>query len=167
MLKTSTAAIALAFVLAHSGGLSAKGATTRITIRGGGLQTPLAITDPRVLERFQIWAGPGVFVNQIEQTEGFVIDWKSGPIANPPDGLQHYEAVFYVTEPNQPNATPAYVVTYAYDPSSRLGFVYLPGKGDSMYALNSRTMFHGHGYEGHWFHATPAWDAAVLALIAT
>jgi hypothetical protein len=165
MWRTS-AALALTFVLVHSAGLSAKGATTRITLTGAAPRATVTITKPDVLSGFQIWAGPGVSVDDVEQTEGFIIDWKSGPIANPPGGLQRYEAAFYVSEPDQANATPAYIVTYAYDAASHRGYVYLPGKGDAAYALNSRAMFHGHGYEGHWFRATQAWDAAVSPLIA-
>ena len=37
---------------------------------------------------------------------------------------------------------------------------------DVWYPLNSRAMFHGHGFEGNWFHATPAWEDAVRPLLA-
>ncbi len=40
--------------------LSAKGITTRITLKGPGLTTPIEVKDPELLENFSVWAGPGV-----------------------------------------------------------------------------------------------------------
>ena len=49
--------------------LYAKGATVKITIKGAGLATPIEITD-RTVRGFSVYAGPGVFVNGIEETKG-------------------------------------------------------------------------------------------------
>ena len=75
---------------------------------------------------------------------------------------------FYVTDarfPGQPGPEHlAYIVSYEYDPAASQGYVYLPGKGDQWYTLNSASIYHGR--EGNWFRATRAWQDAVVSLIA-
>ena len=44
-----------------------------------------------------------------------------------------------------------------YDAQSRRGYIYLPGPADEGYQLNVRHIFRA--VEGHWFCATPQWDA--------
>lgn len=134
--------------------LSAKGDTVKIVITGAGLTTPLEIKDPAVVE-FNIWSGPGCSANSVEETEGFIIDWPKGVVADKPARLQHFEVAFYTWLKGQP---PAYVVLYEYDPSKPQGFVYLPGTGEASYERNVFSIAHGHGYEGHWLRATPAWE---------
>ncbi len=146
--------------------LSAKGITTKITIRDTRLRTSVNITDPSVLEGFNVWAGPGTFLNEVEGTEGFIIDWQAGIVAQRPVGLRRYEVSFYVHYPNSSDEQLAYVVFYESDPSSRQGFVYLPGRSDEQYPLNTRAIFRGHGFEGSWFRATAAWQNAVAPLIS-
>ncbi len=165
-------AFSLFVVLASSASLSAKGVTTKITISSASLSGPIDITDDAVLTKFQVWSGPGVFHGRgpifqdggtvVEETEGFIIDWSSGVVAEHPSGLPHYEVAFYVSSSNQP----AYVVFYEHDSSTRQGCVYLPGQADQLYSLNSSAMSHGHGFEGNWLHASSAWQNAVVPLIA-
>jgi hypothetical protein len=145
--------------------LSAKGATTKVTVRDVRLQTSIDITDPAVLEGFNVWAGAGTFVNGVEGTEGFIIDWSSGARVARRPGLARYEVRFYVGRLNSAGEQPTYVVFYEHDPSSGLGFVYLPGKSDPQYPLNTRAIFRGHGFEGRWFRATAAWQNAVGTFI--
>jgi hypothetical protein len=145
--------------------LSAKGVTSKITVRDISLQTSINITDPSILEGFNVWAGPGTFVNGVEGTEGFIIDWSSGTLATRRPGLGRYEVLFYVGRLNSAGEQPTYVVFYEHDPSSGLGFVYLPGKSDPQYPLNTRVIFRGHGFEGRWFRATTAWQNAVAKFI--
>jgi len=64
-----------------------------------------------------------------------------------------------------PGSTLAYVVLYDYDPASRQGFVYLPGRDDELFQFN-HTMWHGNGLEGNWFRARPEWDSYVSTRIA-
>jgi hypothetical protein len=135
----------------------------KVTIEGSGLTTPLEITDPKIRE-FNVWMGPGVYINDVEQTEGFIIDWPRGIVAEPPTGLQHYVVSFYSNRRNAERSI-AYIVSYDYDPSVQQGFIRLPGKGDCSYQLNVSTILHGHGYEGNWFHATVAWETLVRPLI--
>jgi hypothetical protein len=112
-----------------------------------------------------------VRVNGVEQTEGFIIDWPRGIVAQAPAGLQHYEVSFYTgcetsesgCRTSEPSLT--YVVSYDYDPSAQHGFVYLPGSNDEAYRFN-HVMWHGHGFEGHWLYATSAWENFVRPLIA-
>ncbi len=160
--RTSAVVLSILTMLIIPPPLSAKGDTAKITIKGAGLTTPIEITDAKIRD-FRVWAGPGVRVNGIEQTEGFVIDWSQGPVAERPSGLQHYEVSFYTKFPKEGLV---YVVSYEYDPSSERGYVYLPGKGDEWYGLNTGRMFHGHGLEGNWFRATSAWENFVRPLIA-
>lgn len=69
------AAFCLLAILSATALVSAKRATTRITITDGGLQSPVEISDPDVLANFNVWSGPGTFANDVEGTEGFIIDW--------------------------------------------------------------------------------------------
>ncbi len=159
----------LTFFLFSAPVASAKGRTVKITIKGAGVAKE--ITSAAVQE-FGVWEGPGVRLNGLEQTEGFIIQWSQGIVTALPTGLQNYEVSFYTgcdawSEPNCQSSEPllTYIVTYAYDPTTQTGFVYLPGKRDKAFQYNS-TMWHGHGYEGNWLRATRAWDDFVKALIS-
>jgi hypothetical protein len=147
--------------------VSAKGRTTKIEVTGAQLRTPVEITDPEILKNFNVWSGPGTFVNGLEGTEGFIIDWPSGAVREQPKGVS-YEVLFYVKYENRSASGQedqlAYKVFYATDPSSGEGYVYLPGKGDEPYRLNTKAIFRGR--EGNWFHATAGWQSAVDRLIA-
>jgi hypothetical protein len=171
MKKILACVFSLILLLTVGTSLSAKGATTRITISGSNLAAPIEITDAAILRSFQVWAGPGVFHGRggvtTEETEGFIIDWPSGVIAERPTGLQHYQVSFYVTDNRFAEARPeelAYVVFYDCDPASERDNVYLPGKSDEWYETNVRNM--SHGREGHWFRATAAWQSVARPLIA-
>jgi hypothetical protein len=159
------AALALCVVVAPAS-LGAKGETTQIVISGGDLASPVRIADPVVLRQFQVWSGAGTFRrlgggDPIEATEGFIVDWSSGVVADPPKGLPRYEVAFYTG----PATGPVYVVYYEPDPSSDRGYVYLPGKGEELYVSNTRSILRGHGFEGHWLHATRAWQQAAASVI--
>lgn len=148
--------------------LSAKGITTKIRITGAKLATRVEISDPKILENFHVWAGPGTGVNGVEGTEGFIIDWASGAVAERPRGLDVYEVSFYVKYANRPASEQtdqlAYVVSYEADPSTGQGYVYLPGKADEWYRLNTKAIFRGR--EGNWFKATAAWQSAAKQITA-
>jgi hypothetical protein len=154
--------------------ISAKGATSKITITGATLANPIEITEANIVSKFQVWTGPGTTVcrggrgNCVEGTEGFIIDWLSGAVAERPSGLQHYEVSFYVTDNRFAGQTGpeqlAYVVSYECDPGASQGYVYLPGDGDQWYSLNSTSIFRGR--EGKWYRANAAWQSVVAPLIA-
>jgi hypothetical protein len=44
------------------------------------------------------------------------------------------------------------------DPATGQGYVYLPGKADEPYRLNTKAIYRGR--EGNWFRATAAWQTA-------
>jgi len=150
--------------------LEAKGPTIRIEIRDIARGTVSKITDLVVLRQFQVWSGPGTYSGtpgqQSEGTEGFIVDWRSGPITGRPAELRRYELRFFVG-PRQGMATPlnrpyeelAYVVSYEHDASTGRGYVYLPGRTDENFSLNVRSISR-HGLEGHWFNANDAWQTA-------
>jgi hypothetical protein len=103
--------VAIGIALALSTIISAKGETTKITVAGATLSNPIEITDINIVRQFQVWTGPGTTVcvggrgNCIEGTEGFIVDWSSGAVAQRPSGLQQYEVSFFVTDsrfPGQP-----------------------------------------------------------------
>lgn len=163
--------IGLGLVLGLSTTIWAKGATTRITISGANLTGAVEIADADMIDAFQVWSGPGTggcFEGKcVEATEGFIADWSSGEVVDRPGGLWHYEVSFYVTDarfPGRPELEHlGYVVSYEYDPVGAQGYIYLPGKGDQWYSLNSASIYRGR--EGRWFRATRAWKDAVLPLI--
>jgi len=158
--------------------LWAKGPTVRIEISGGTLTSPLQITDPQRLEEFTFWDGPGMNNVRLENAErGSIIDWKTGIVPQRPANLQRYEMSFTADfglvcqSPYHPSNCALeeprviYVLVYEYDPSSKRGFVYLPGKGEEpWYTMNIRTLYRPDA-EGHWFPATDAWTSFVQPLI--
>ena len=62
----------------------------------------------------------------IEGTEGFIVDWPAGEIADVPDQLERYEASFLLKYPNSSAEQLAYVVLYANDPTRNEGYVFSP-----------------------------------------
>jgi hypothetical protein len=158
-----SACCCLALVFSATILVFAKGTTTRVTIAGAGLQAPIEINDPKIVGNFNIWSGPGTRVNGVEGTEGFIVDWTSGIVTERPPGLREFEVSFYVRYANRrfENQTDqlAYVVLYSVDPVTGQGYVYLPGRGDAHYVLNTRAILRGR--EGKWFRATAGWQSVV------
>jgi hypothetical protein len=162
MKREISAAICLLVALCATAVVFAKGATTKITITGAGLQSPVEISDPEILKNFNVWSGPGTFANDVEGTEGFIVDWASGAVTDRPNGLPTFELRFYVRYANRPFSEQtdqlAYIVSYAVDPATGQGYVYLPGKSDEPYRLNTKAIYRGS--EGNWFRANAAWQTA-------
>jgi len=125
----------------------AKGTTTKVVITSAELQSPIEIGDPEVLKNFNVWSGPGTFSNDVEGNEGFIIDWASGVVTERPNGLRKFELSFYVRYANRPFGEQtdqlAYVVSYSVDPATGQGYVYLPGKADEPYRLNTKAIYRG------------------------
>ena len=136
----------------------AKARTSKITIKGTGITTPIEITDPKVLAGFRVWAGPGTSSNE---QESLIVNWSQGGDAERPSGLHRYEVSFYAKVPEE---RLIYVVFYEYDPSTEQGYVYLPKYTEEWGKLNTRTILHG--VEGHWFRASRAWESVARPLIA-
>ena len=151
-------------VMAFPSSLFAKGIIVKITIKGASLPAAVEITEGAIKD-FTPWAGPGVAINGIKQTEGFIIDWKQGALSGRPSNLQRYEISFYGKLYGQGGREePVYFVVYEYDPLVGQGYIYLPGRTDSEYRLNT-TMIMRDGLEGNWFRATHAWDDFVKRFI--
>jgi len=136
--------------------LLAKGKTVKITIKGTDLKTPIEIRNPKILENFQVWAGPGT---STADRQSLIIDWSQGPVRKPPESLRRYQVLFHT----DPNDQIVYVVYYAFSPGAEQGYVYLPGESDEWAGPNVRTIFHG--VEGKWFRAWSVWERVARPLI--
>jgi hypothetical protein len=169
-MRPLVATVVFAVLLVAS--LDAKGPTVRIEIRDLVSGTVSQMTDRAVLNQFQVWSGPGTYsgpTGQVtEGTEGFIIDWRIGPITERPAQLRRYELRFYAgpregkTPPDPPEKL-AYVVLYENDPSTGQGYVYLPGSGDEHFRLNVASI-HRQGLNGKWLRASSAWQKAFASL---
>ena len=167
------AVLAITITAAFSTTFAAKGATSRISISGGNLDRPVDIRNTTVTHEFQIWSGPGTSScaagHCVDGTEGFIVDWSAGAVMARPSGLPQYRIAFFVEEEGvsgqRASERLAYVVLYEYDPAGDQGFVYLPGKADQWHELNWSSIYR-RGLEGNWFHATRAWQDAVVPLIS-
>jgi hypothetical protein len=150
-------------VLASPARLFAKGETTKITIQGADLQTPICVTDRKILAKIHVWSGPGTGSSRPgfnPNAPSFIVDWSQGPTAEPPKGLPHYEVLFYADLATE---RLIYVVSYAFDAATGHGYVYLPGRSDKNYRLNVGTIFRG--VEGTWFRSWNQWDDIARPLI--
>jgi len=142
----------------------AKADISKITIQGGDLKTPIAITDPKTLATFDIWSGPGTsgwISAHPKEADRFLIDWSHG-VTERPQRLQRYQVSFYAKWPTE---RVIYVVFYEYDLATERGYIYLPGRSDEWYRLNVATIFRG--AEGYWFRAGSRWDIVASRLIAS
>ena len=128
-------------------------------IEGGDLSSPVEINDELVLEKFQVWAGAGTSSTNVKtrvitpQTEGFIVDWGKGPVGEQVIlGLPQYKVSFHVMHQDRPSS---YVVSYAFDPATGKGYVYLPGEGETYWGSNVYLIWRG--VEGKWLNASGAW----------
>jgi hypothetical protein len=136
--------------------LLAKGKTTKITIKGADLKTPIEISGPKILANFQVWTGPGT---SGADRQSLIIDWSQGPVRKPPESLRRYQVSFHT----DPNDQIVYVVYYVLSPGAEQGSVYVPGESDEWYGLNVRSIFRG--VEGKWFRVWNAWERLARPLI--
>ena len=137
----------------------AKSETTKITITGGDLKAPVILTDLQVLAPFKVWAGPGT---SFVEAQSFIVNWPMHLTDEPPSGLKRYQVSFFAMLPREQLI---YFVFYEYDPSTGVGYVYLPGRADKWYDLNVSTIFRG--VEGTWHHASKPWDKTAARLLSS
>ena len=164
MKRALVVSLILAGLLSTS--LIAKGITKRITVRDIATGTTIEFTD---VERFSVWAGLGTSSAfnggpALDGGDGFIIDWSAGVADQRPQGLRRYEVRFYVLRARATTESLAYVVANEYDPASQRGFVYLPGRADDHYHLNTGSIHRG--VEGQWFHASREWQKTVGPAVA-
>jgi hypothetical protein len=138
--------------------LLAKGKTVKITIKGANLKTPIEISDPKILENFQVWTGPGT---SGADRQSLIIDWSQGPVREMPTVLHKYQVSFYGGSP--PNERIVYVVYYVFGSGADPGYVYLPGGSDEWYSVNMHSIWRG--VEGKWFRAWSAWERVARPII--
>jgi hypothetical protein len=138
--------------------LVAKGRTVKIVVTGGELASPVELTGSEV-GQFNVWEGPGTWVNKVPQTEGFIVDWKLGAAVDRPEGRHVYEVSFWAARGEDPPKL-VYVVLYDIDPATQEGYVYLGGPTAESHRLNSASIYR-RGYEGKRLRATKAWDEFV------
>lgn len=146
--------LAILSLLVPSTLLAAAGTTTKITISGPELVSPIEITQD--VASYQVWAGPGTSSNE---AQSLIVDWAAGPV-EPPKSQPLYQVSFETTRRNPST----YVVLYTFDPSTGKGFVYIPGAQHPSYKDNTWLILHG--IEGKWFRAWSEWEAAAHPLIA-
>ena len=150
-----------------------KSRTIRIEISAASLAVPLEITDPAIVDHFNIWNGPGVGVNgqpvhmnphTLERIGAF-IDWPRGKVSARPTGTKLFDVVFHQGgRERMQEWHRRYVIRYAYDPATDGGYIYLPGRNDGDDHI--RNVFSiVHGIEGNWFHSSTAWERLVRPLI--
>jgi len=172
-MKNVLCAFALAALALASAPASPKSQTIRLEISGASLAKPLEVTDAAILDRFSIWNGPGVRVNDQaihmepadQERIGAFIDWPRGMVSILPSGLQRYDVTFHQGGRERMHEWHRrYVIRYEYDPSTEGGYIYLPGPTDGDdYKRNVFSIVHG--IEGNWFHSSAAWERLVRPLI--
>ena len=84
-----------------------KGETIQIDIDGADLTSPIEITDPAIVSKFNIWNGPGVSTSSYgvpnppayldpNRPAGRFIDWPEGIIKTRPENLDRYQVTFRI-----------------------------------------------------------------------
>jgi hypothetical protein len=145
--------------------------TVMIQINAATLASPIKITDCTILDSFGFFNGPGVTTREEGvYAPGTIVDWKSGVVSPPPTVGKRFEIAVFTAPHARPRCVteepcPIYVVSYDYDPVSKQGFVYLPGKGEPWHDLDINLLYHGPNAQGHWYRALDPWSAAVMPLI--
>lgn len=122
--------------------VSAKGPTTKLTITGGRLQSPIELTSPSAL--VNVWGD----------------EFIGAASAEPAAELPRYQVAFHVLPNGKRESQILYVVSYAHDSASGEAFIYLPGAGEQHHALNVSTILRA-GRDGRWHRAATAWAQAV------
>ena len=167
-MKAISYSLVFAMLLAVSGSAWSKSQTIKLEIVGPGLVSPIEITDRAIIDLFSIWSGPGSTPSgsapiDLEQNRAF-IDWSRGIVQQPVNPTL-YTVTFHQGGREQMHEYhKRYVVTYAYDPASAQGYIYLPGPKDGdVYKRNVFSIVHD--IEGNWFYASPNWERYVRPLI--
>jgi len=141
----------IAIVALASIGLQAKGPTVKLTITGPGLTAPIEIVEPAILDASNVFGGS--FIGETLQ---------AAPRIEPPI----YTVSFHVQSPEwmRRPVSAMYAVSVARDARTGLLWVYLPGRGEPGYALNTGTILRD-GQDGHWHRPPHEWAAAIAKYV--
>ena len=152
-MKKALFSLSLAFLLASLCSPQtalAKADTLKITISGGGLTSPVEITDPRVLALSNVWSG-----NFLDATRT--------PESKPPKGLLAVEVSFFMKIAEN-DIRKNYVAFYYPNSPGEQGYIYLPSKGSPLWWLDAGSIMRT-GRDGKWNYASPAWEALVKPVL--
>jgi hypothetical protein len=161
-MKQAVATVTACAALAASAAAWSKGALEKIAIQEVGSDAVLEITDPRVLARFTIWSGPGVWGWDMATTipapndAAFIIDWTKGMTSAERSAASSYRVTLYVEDRDPP--CNKYEALYEVD-AGGAGRVYLPRADEELGRCNMALI--ARDVEGNWFRASAAWDDAV------
>ena len=136
-----------------------QGPISRITLSAPGLA--VEILDAKARNDFRVGVGPGNFLNGMPnwQPKSWIVEDWNDPVAEPDPSLRRVKATFSL---DRGRGAREYVVFYVYDSVAKLGFVYVPGRGDPFY---SDLIYRGEEFEARWFRATPEWTKEAQATI--
>lgn len=133
---------------------NAKGSPNLILLSGGRLAHPLEVTDRSTLNAFSPWGGQ-------------FAAWSLGAVTAPCSG-RSYDVLFYMkwAQRRSPYDRGDLKMIYGtrYCQEAHSGYVYLPGRGEQYFGENNSTMMRP-SLEGHWYHASAAWQALMTRLL--
>jgi hypothetical protein len=133
-----------------------KAAISKLVISNGKLARSAEVTDSRLMQSSNPWFGK------------FIPAWNQAPrqsIAKPPAGTPRYKISFYASFlPGKPPHV-VYVACYTFDPSTRQGFIYLPGTHDWEYSTNAGSVMRPN-QDGRWNLADPGWCKQINEIIS-
>ena len=132
------------------------GPTFAIELRGDGLEHPIEITDPSILEKLSFWVGPGTNMREFMRPDGSeksIANWEAGVVTDRPSGLQRVEVKFRVGW--TPESTKAFFVFYEMEPGSSTAYIYHPVANDIV----------AHVREGAWRYASDRWNEMIGPIV--
>ena len=151
--RRALSSLLIALMLVCTPAAYPKGTPDKISIRGGKLARTVEITDRESLKSFDPWSGQ-------------FIDGDKGFVTNPPDRNQTFEVFFYMKWPgrqsryDQGDLKLIYALRYYPGRNGEPGYIYLPGKGEAFYDINTFTIIR-QGHDGRWHFASPAFEALI------
>ena len=127
-----------------------------IELRGDGLEQPIELTEPSILEKLSPWVGPGTQMADFMRPDGSeksIANWGAGVVTDHPAGLQRIEVKFRVGWSRE--STDAFWVLYEKDPGSSTGYIYHP----------TANYIVAHVSKGAWRHASDRWNEIIGPII--
>ena len=125
--------------------LRAKGTTVGLIVSGPGLRHPLTVISQEAIDA-NVWTGD-------------FFDASSGHASAPPADWPRYQIQFKIA-PARGEIRMMYAVDFVWNANADRALVYLPGRGDERYYLNTHTVLRA-DQDGHWFYAAPKWGRAI------